>query len=255
MLEGYTTLGFLAGQTSACELGLLVTGVTYRHPGLLAKIVTTLDVLSGGRAHARHRRRLVRARAPRPRRAVPAGRPSASSGSRRRCRSACRCGATTTARSRARTTSWPRRSASRRRSSQPRPPILIGGGGERKTLRLVARYADACNLFAIDARRGRPTSSTCSARTARPRAATPPTIEKTIIAHGRPARRRRRLPRRHGGYAALGDHARSSSCRSATPWPTRPASWRRSGPAWPKSATDPRVESRSARDGRHLGPT
>ena len=49
MLEGYTTLGFLAGQTSTMTLGLLVTGVTYRHPGLLAKIVTTLDVLSGGR--------------------------------------------------------------------------------------------------------------------------------------------------------------------------------------------------------------
>ena len=50
MLEGYTSLGFLAAQTSRLELGLLVTGVTYRHPGLLAKIVTTLDVLSGGRA-------------------------------------------------------------------------------------------------------------------------------------------------------------------------------------------------------------
>ena len=50
MLEGYTSLGFLAGLTSTVELQLLVTGVTYRHPGLLAKIVSTLDVLSGGRA-------------------------------------------------------------------------------------------------------------------------------------------------------------------------------------------------------------
>src|ERR1700750_2634215 len=50
MLEGYTTLGYLAAHTSTVNLGLLVTGVTYRHPGLLAKIVTTLDVLSGGRA-------------------------------------------------------------------------------------------------------------------------------------------------------------------------------------------------------------
>ena len=49
MLEGYTALGFLAGQTERMTLGLLVTGVTYRHPGLLAKTVTTLDVLSGGR--------------------------------------------------------------------------------------------------------------------------------------------------------------------------------------------------------------
>src|ERR1700760_2174600 len=50
MLEGYTALGFLAAQTERMRLGLLVTGVTYRHPGLLAKTVTTLDVLSGGRA-------------------------------------------------------------------------------------------------------------------------------------------------------------------------------------------------------------
>src|SRR6478735_6668694 len=49
MLEGYTTLGFLAAQTSTIRLGLLVTGVTYRHPGLLAKTVATLDVLSEGR--------------------------------------------------------------------------------------------------------------------------------------------------------------------------------------------------------------
>ncbi|MGI4894917.1 MAG: LLM class flavin-dependent oxidoreductase, partial [Janthinobacterium lividum] len=50
MLEGYTSLGFLAGQTERLQLGLLVTGVTYRHPGLLAKTLATLDVLSGGRA-------------------------------------------------------------------------------------------------------------------------------------------------------------------------------------------------------------
>jgi alkanesulfonate monooxygenase SsuD/methylene tetrahydromethanopterin reductase-like flavin-dependent oxidoreductase (luciferase family) len=50
MLEGYTTLGYLAGTTSTAELQLMVTGVTYRHPGLLAKIVSTLDVLSRGRA-------------------------------------------------------------------------------------------------------------------------------------------------------------------------------------------------------------
>src|SRR5690242_11685530 len=50
MLEGYTTLGFLAANTRSIELQLLVTGITYRHPGLLAKIVSTVDVLSGGRA-------------------------------------------------------------------------------------------------------------------------------------------------------------------------------------------------------------
>ena len=50
MLEGYSTLGYLAGQTSTITLGLLVTGVTYRHPGLLAKTVSTVDALSQGRA-------------------------------------------------------------------------------------------------------------------------------------------------------------------------------------------------------------
>src|SRR5579862_7495205 len=50
MLEGYTTLGYVAGRTETMTLGLLVTGVSYRYPGLLAKVVTTLDVLSGGRA-------------------------------------------------------------------------------------------------------------------------------------------------------------------------------------------------------------
>ena len=51
MLEAYTALGFLAGVTSKAKLGTMVTGVTYRYPGLLAKTVTTLDVLSGGRAY------------------------------------------------------------------------------------------------------------------------------------------------------------------------------------------------------------
>ena len=60
MVDGYTFLGFAAAITSRVKLQLMVTGVTYRHPGLLAKIVTTLDVLSGGRADARDRRRVVR---------------------------------------------------------------------------------------------------------------------------------------------------------------------------------------------------
>ena len=101
MLEGYTSLGFLAGLTSTVELQLLVTGVTYRHPGLLAKIVSTLDVLSGGRAvlgigaawYEREHRALGVA--------VSRRWPSGSSGWRRRCRSSGRCGARTTGRSRA----------------------------------------------------------------------------------------------------------------------------------------------------------
>lgn len=91
MLEGYTTLAYLAGHTSTVELQLLVTGVTYRHPGLLAKIVSTLDVLSAGRAvlglgaawyereHLRRRRRRGGARHAvrrRPRRLRPCPRPA-----------------------------------------------------------------------------------------------------------------------------------------------------------------------------------
>ncbi|MGQ4618732.1 TIGR03560 family F420-dependent LLM class oxidoreductase [Nocardia sp. R7R-8] len=145
MLEGYTTLGYLAAHTSRIDLGLLVTGVTYRHPGLLAKIVTTLDVLSGGRAvlgigaawFEREHRGL----------GVPYP-PTAERFERleetlRICRQM-----------------WDPQDngpfdgkyyqlAETLCSPQPinRPKLLIGGGGERKTLRLVAQYGDACNLF------------------------------------------------------------------------------------------------------------
>jgi alkanesulfonate monooxygenase SsuD/methylene tetrahydromethanopterin reductase-like flavin-dependent oxidoreductase (luciferase family) len=115
MLEAYTTLGYLAAKTERMTLGVLVTGVMYRYPGLLAKIVTTLDVLSSGRARlgigaswstassaawAYHSSRSA----------------SASNGSKKRCRSASRCGATTTAGSTASTTNWPRHFPCRRRS-------------------------------------------------------------------------------------------------------------------------------------------
>jgi len=74
MLEAYTTLGYLAGCTSRAKLVTLVTGTVYRHPGILAKIVTTLDVLSGGRAWLWHRRRLERRGIQGPGHSVPAGR-------------------------------------------------------------------------------------------------------------------------------------------------------------------------------------
>lgn len=149
MLEGYASLGFLAAQTRNVRLGLLVTGVTYRHPGLLAKIVTTLDVLSGGRAqlgigagwYEREHKGL----------GVPF--PPLSERFERLEEALQIC-----------LQMWsdddgPYDGRHYRLAEticspppiqQPRPRILIGGSGERKTLRLVARYADACNLFAPD---------------------------------------------------------------------------------------------------------
>jgi F420-dependent oxidoreductase-like protein len=147
MLEAYTTLGFLAAHTRRARLGTLVTGVHYRHPGVLIKQVTTLDVLSQGRAwlgigagwYERESRGLGVPFPPRRERferleetlqiahamwgtapvapvygkhfilAEPINSPAPV--------------------------------------SLPHPPILVGGGGEQKTLRLVAKYADACNLF------------------------------------------------------------------------------------------------------------
>src|SRR3954452_3059729 len=93
MLEGYTALGVGAGRTQRLRLRLLVTGVTYRHPGLLAKTVTTLDVVSSGRAELG-----IGARGTTVNTAVSVcrsrRRPSVSSASKKRSRSVCRCGAT-----------------------------------------------------------------------------------------------------------------------------------------------------------------
>ena len=105
MLEGYTSLGYLAGLTQRVTLGLLVTGVTYRRPGLLAKIVTTLDVLSGGRAQlgigaAWYEREHKGLGVDFPRSG------SVFSGWRRRSRSVCRCGATMTGLMPASTFNW-----------------------------------------------------------------------------------------------------------------------------------------------------
>jgi F420-dependent oxidoreductase-like protein len=148
MLEGYTTLGYLAAHTSSVRLSLLVTGVTYRHPGLLAKIVTTLDVLSGGRAalgigaawYEREHRGLGVAFPP------IAERFERLEETLRICRQMWNPEDNTPFQGKhyqlAETVCSPLP------ISQPHPPILIGGGGERKTLRLVAQYGDACNLFA-----------------------------------------------------------------------------------------------------------
>ncbi len=147
MLEGYTTLGYLAAHTTTLQLRLLVTGVTYRHPGLLAKIVSTLDVLSGGRAElgigaAWYEREHHGLGVPFP--------PLAERFDRlEETLQIC-------------LQMWdPDNSGpfegkhyqlaetlcSPQPISSPHPPVLIGGSGEKRTLRLVARYADACNLF------------------------------------------------------------------------------------------------------------
>jgi len=148
MLEGYTTLGFLAAHTETVRLSLLVTGVSYRLPGLLAKIVTTLDVLSGGRAQ------LGIGAAWYEREHKGLGVPFLSVPERferleetlQICLQMWDPGANGPYEGRhftlAETLCCPAP------LSQPHPPILIGGGGEKRTLRLVAGYADACNLFA-----------------------------------------------------------------------------------------------------------
>jgi F420-dependent oxidoreductase-like protein len=147
MLEGYTTLGYIAGMTSTVQLGLLVTGVSYRHPGLLAKIIATLDVLSEGRAKLG----IGAAWYEREHRGLGVPYPPVAERFERLEETLQIClqmwsddNGPFTGRhyQLAETLCEPRP------IQQPRPPILIGGGGERKTLRLVARYADACNLFA-----------------------------------------------------------------------------------------------------------
>jgi F420-dependent oxidoreductase-like protein len=146
MLEAYTALGYLAAHTSRARLGTLVTGALYRYPGILAKIITTLDVLSGGRAwlgigagwNEEESRGLgipfppVAERFELLEEAIQiclqmwSGEDGPYQGKHNHLE---------------RTLNSPQA------LTRPHPPIMIGGGGEKKTLRLVARYAQACNLF------------------------------------------------------------------------------------------------------------
>jgi F420-dependent oxidoreductase-like protein len=146
MMEGYTTLAFVAAKTERLRVRMLVGGVTYRHPGLLAKTVTTLDVLSGGRAELG----LGAAWYEREHRGLGVPFPPISERFERLEEALQIC-----------LQMWSDDNGpfngthyqldetlcSPPPLSSPRPRILIGGGGERKTLRLVAAYGDACNLF------------------------------------------------------------------------------------------------------------
>src|SRR5579863_235936 len=146
MLEGYTTLGYLAACTSRAALLTLATGVIYREPGVLAKIVTTLDVLSGGRAwlgigagwNEEESRGLGIPFAP------VAERFERLEETLQICLQMWR-GDETPYHGEHYQLERPLNSP--QSLTRPHPPIMIGGGGEKKTLRLVARYADACNLF------------------------------------------------------------------------------------------------------------
>ncbi len=147
MLEAYTTLGYLAACTSRAALLTVITGTVYREPGILAKIVTTLDVLSKGRAWLG----IGAAWNEQESRGLGIPFPPVAERFERLEETLQIC-----------LQMWHGDEApyhgkhyqlerplnSPQALSRPHPPIMIGGGGEKKTLRLVARYADACNVFA-----------------------------------------------------------------------------------------------------------
>ena len=146
MLEAYTTLGFLAAHTERVRLHALVTAVTYRSPGLLAKIVSTLDVLSGGRGV------LGIGAAWNDEEASGLGLdfpPTAERFERleETLQICLQMWSGSDAPYEGAHYQLGRTLNSPASISQPRPRIMIGGTGERKTLRLVAQYADACNIF------------------------------------------------------------------------------------------------------------
>ncbi|MFT3864412.1 MAG: LLM class F420-dependent oxidoreductase [Solirubrobacterales bacterium] len=149
MLEGYTALGYLAAQTERMRLGLLVTGVTYRYPGLLAKTVTTLDVLSGGRAQlgigaAWFEQEHDGLGVPYP--------PIAERFERleEAIQICFQMWSDDDGPYKGKHYELAETLNSPPTVQRPRPTLMIGGGGEKKTLRLVARYADTCNLTSAD---------------------------------------------------------------------------------------------------------
>ena len=147
MLEGYTTLGYLAACTSRAALVTLVTGAVYREPGILAKIVTTLDVLSNGRAWLG----IGAAWNDEESRGLGIPFPPVAERFERLEETLQICLQMWRGDEKpyqGKHYSLERPLNSPQALSRPHPPIMIGGGGEKKTLRLVAKYADACNLFA-----------------------------------------------------------------------------------------------------------
>ncbi|HXM58353.1 MAG TPA: LLM class F420-dependent oxidoreductase [Candidatus Dormibacteraeota bacterium] len=163
MPEAYATLAFIAGHTRRIRLGTLVTSVPYRHPGVLIKTVTTLDVLSGGRmtfgvgagapfdvepGSERYRNSEVGGLG------IPFPRLGERFGQLEEVlRIAHQMWRGDERPFEGRHYQLARPLNSPNSLQRPHPPILIGGSGERRTLRLVARYADACNLFDIPGRR------------------------------------------------------------------------------------------------------
>jgi F420-dependent oxidoreductase-like protein len=146
MLEAYTSLGYLAGLTDSMELATLVTGVTYRHPGLLAKIVTTLDVLSRGRAQlgigaAWYEREHLGLGVPYP--------PTSERFERleETIQIVLQMWSDDDGPFNGRHYQLAETICRPRPVSAPRPRIMIGGNGENKTLRLVAKYADVSNII------------------------------------------------------------------------------------------------------------
>jgi len=147
MLEAYTTLGFLAARTTRVSLLAMVTGAVYRPPGLLAKMVTTLDVLSGGRAW------LGIGAAWNEEESRGLGLPFPPTAERferleETLQICLQMWSDDESPFNGKHYQLGRTLNSPQSLARPHPPILIGGGGEQKTLRLVARYAQACNLFA-----------------------------------------------------------------------------------------------------------
>jgi F420-dependent oxidoreductase-like protein len=147
MLEGYSALSYAAALSKQMKLGTMVTGVTYRQPGILVKTVTTLDVLSGGRAY------LGIGAAWNEEEHAGLGVPFPPVAERFRrleetLQIARQMWSSNEQPYNGRYYQLARPLNSPQSVQRPHPPILIGGGGEQKTLRLVAQYADACNLFA-----------------------------------------------------------------------------------------------------------